>query len=65
MENKFFTLDKGKKTPYIFKSKKDEEEYREISLEIWGAIPHQPIWATETNIYKQAKAKRQENDPNK
>ena len=37
---------------FKFKSKKEEEKYISICLDIWGCVPVEIDWATNTNVYK-------------
>lgn len=52
---KFIETVKGKEQTFVFKNKKAELEYIEICEIIWGCVPCDVIWATETTIYKTRK----------
>jgi hypothetical protein len=54
MNNKFigyfFIMKDGKPEKYIW-SKGEPEEYRIICEKIWGGLPHDVLWAKNTNLY--------------
>lgn len=49
---KFVEIIKGKEQAFVFQNKRQQIEYVEICEVIWGCIPCDVIWATETAIYK-------------
>lgn len=49
---KFVETIKGKEQAFVFQNKRLELEYIEVCETIWGCIPCDVIWATETSIYK-------------
>lgn len=59
--NNFYIIDEsGKQKKHKF-NKDEFNEYRDICLTIWGALPHDLTWALNTNLYKEHKKKLIEN----
>lgn len=54
----FQVMEDSRKEAYKFPSPKAENEYRDICISIWGAVPHEIFWAMGSILYKDELQKR-------